>query len=80
MIEVIKHIKTVSGNNIYGFKSGNVYYSVTVDKDLNYWFALNGALSFGNTGHYSIKQHIESIGITLKENISAQVYFANKIK
>ena len=78
MIEKIKEIQSVQGNRIFYFESGNVHYSVTVDKSLNYWLQLSGHYSFGNCGLHNIVKYIESIGIDLKENITAQKYFSSK--
>ena len=78
MIEKIKEIQSVQGNTIYGFNSENVYYSVTVDQNNDYWLQLSGHYHFGNCGLHNIVKYIKSIGIDLKENITAQKYFSNK--
>lgn len=78
MIEQIKTIEACNGNTIYGFNSENVYYSVTVDKNNDYWLQLSGSYHLGNCGLRNIIKYIESIGIELNENITAQKYFINK--
>ena len=80
MKEQIKTTQTINGNTVYGFNSENVYYSVTVDHDKNYWLQLSGHYHFGNHGLHNIVKHIEAMGIHLKENITAQKYFASKRK
>ena len=78
MIEQIKTIKTFNGNTVYGFNSENVYYSVTVDQNNNYWLQLSGHYHFGNCGLHNIVKYIEGIGIELKDNITAQMFFNGK--
>ena len=78
MIEQIKKINACNGNTVYGFNSENVYYSVTVDQNNDYWLQLSGHYHFGNCGFHNIVKYIKSIGIDLKENITAQKYFSNK--
>ena len=78
MIEQIKTIKAFNGNTVYGFNSENVYYSVTVDRNNNYWLQLSGHYNFGNCGLQNIVKYIEGIGIELKENITAQMFFSDK--
>lgn len=76
MKEVIKKISCETGNTVFGFNSENVYYTVTVENNGDYWLQLSGRYSFGNHGHEKILKHIKSIGIVLCENITAQKYFS----
>ena len=78
MIEQIKTIKAFNGNTVYGFNSENVYYSVTVDRNNNYWLQLSNHYHFDNYGLHNIVKYIEGIGIELKENITAQMFFSGK--
>ena len=80
MFEVIRQIESVSGNKVFGFNSENIYYSVTVDQNNNFWFKVSGAYHFGNGGLNAIVKHIEKLGIVLNENITAQKFFSEKRK
>ncbi|WNT46211.1 hypothetical protein [Acinetobacter phage P577] len=76
MIEVIKTVNCENSNTIFGFNSENVYYTVTVNNNGDYWLQLSGSYSFGNHGHEKILSHIKSIGIVLRENVTAKKYFS----
>lgn len=75
MFEEIKKILTENSTTIYGFKSGNTYYSVVVDENLNYWFKVNGGYHFGNIGLIRIVDHLKNNGLELKDNITSEKFF-----
>lgn len=78
MLVKIKEVQSVQGNRIFYFESENVYYSVTVDQNNDYWLQLSGHYHTGNGGLSNIVKYIERIGIELNENITVQKYFSNK--